>query len=544
MADALCGPANPLQNLQKHSQVDRTLQQDRLVGHRQSPSQVTCSPSKIFDYYHAPTDRIQLQGFRTSDPRAGAIVDADFHAFENAAPGPFQFQQQPAAFHAQAAAGPGPVAGWAADFKRLSLTEQQSQQSHQSQSPIPVPAGQFRAEAPLVRSTTLGGWQNEFVRQRSSPVAQGKQAVRDPGPMVDSFSSSSMMMGNNYSYDYSQQQQQSMYQHSHMAGVGVYGGGSVMGGGLDQQQQQQQHAQMSDVDYEAAFAEVIAHAQEMDQQQQFEDTQTQQPASVDQLGESLQQAESDQTIKIGSDAIQYRDQKADSQKNPEQDRRDADELARTAGLLLNSVQHDTSSKFQNSQFLDLMRRIRDREVEVQNNDLQTVGSNSQSHSQTLHNRQPQQNQTSTAQEDMPSHFQFPDMDAVYAPDVAAHDTDTEQQQHPLHRSPFTTYGFDDDSNAPAMQPQQNQTGDALHPGGKWYPDQQSPRPGAARVEELSMSGAIPSGGDGIIDDGAGLERMVSASEFGHVDGTAGLARRFVPGDAWAGPAAGDAEMGA
>ncbi|KAJ4514877.1 hypothetical protein HRR83_003204 [Exophiala dermatitidis] len=517
MADALCGPANPLQNLQKHSQVDRTLQQDRLVGHRQSPN----------------------QGFRTSDPRAGA-VDADFHAFENAAPSPFQFQhpqpqQQGPVFHPQ-----GPVAGWAADFKRLSLTEPQSH----SQSPIPMPAGQFRAEAPLVRSTTLGGWQNEFVRQRSSPVAQGKQAVRDPGPILDSFggqSASSMMMGGNYNYS-----QQSMYQ-SHMAGVGVYGGTLS-----DQQQQgyavsgasmtmEQQHAQLSDVDYEAAFAEVIAHAQEMDQQQQ-----TQQPASIDQLeSQQLQQPESEQPIKIGSDAIQYRDQKADSQKSPEEDRRDADELARTAGLLLNSVQHDTSSKFQNSQFLDLMRRIRDREIEVQNNDLQTVGG-SHSNSQTLHNTQQQQQThqpyTTQQDQDLTSHFQFPDMDAVYAPDVAAHDTDP-QYQHPLHRSPFTTYGFDDDINI-AMQPQQNQTGDALHPGGKWYPDQQSPRPGAARVEELSMSGAIPSGGDGIIDDGAGLERMVSASEFGHVDETAGLARRFVPGDAWAGAAAGDAEMGA
>ena len=40
MADALCGPSNALQNFQKHTSVDRTLQQDRLVG-RHSPSQVS-----------------------------------------------------------------------------------------------------------------------------------------------------------------------------------------------------------------------------------------------------------------------------------------------------------------------------------------------------------------------------------------------------------------------------------------------------------------------------------------------------------------------
>lgn len=67
-------------------------------------------------------------------------------------------------------------------------------------------------------------------------------------------------------------------------------------------------------------------------------------------------------IRIGSDAIPYREQKT---RTPDQDSRDADELARTAGQLLTSVQHDTSDKFQNSQFLALMRKIRDGEVKVQ-----------------------------------------------------------------------------------------------------------------------------------------------------------------------------------
>lgn len=40
MADALCGPSNALQNFQKHTSVDRTLQQDRLTS-RQSPVQVS-----------------------------------------------------------------------------------------------------------------------------------------------------------------------------------------------------------------------------------------------------------------------------------------------------------------------------------------------------------------------------------------------------------------------------------------------------------------------------------------------------------------------
>ena len=42
-----------------------------------------------------------------------------------------------------------------------------------------------------------------------------------------------------------------------------------------------------------------------------------------------------------------------------------EELARTAGSLLESVSHDTSEKFQSSVFLQLMRRLRDREVTVE-----------------------------------------------------------------------------------------------------------------------------------------------------------------------------------
>jgi hypothetical protein len=42
-----------------------------------------------------------------------------------------------------------------------------------------------------------------------------------------------------------------------------------------------------------------------------------------------------------------------------------EELARTAGHLLESVSHDTSEKFQSSVFLQLMRRLRDKEVTVE-----------------------------------------------------------------------------------------------------------------------------------------------------------------------------------
>lgn len=46
MGDALCGPSNALQNIQKHASVDRTLQQDRLIS-RQSPSQVSTCKNQL-----------------------------------------------------------------------------------------------------------------------------------------------------------------------------------------------------------------------------------------------------------------------------------------------------------------------------------------------------------------------------------------------------------------------------------------------------------------------------------------------------------------
>ena len=48
---------------------------------------------------------------------------------------------------------------------------------------------------------------------------------------------------------------------------------------------------------------------------------------------------------------------------------DGDELARTAGLLVETVQHEENPKFKNSQFLGLMRQLRDREMVVEGNQM-------------------------------------------------------------------------------------------------------------------------------------------------------------------------------
>ena len=48
---------------------------------------------------------------------------------------------------------------------------------------------------------------------------------------------------------------------------------------------------------------------------------------------------------------------------------DADELARTAGMLIDTVQNETNPKFKNSAFMGLMRQLRDGDVIVEGNDM-------------------------------------------------------------------------------------------------------------------------------------------------------------------------------
>ena len=75
---------------------------------------------------------------------------------------------------------------------------------------------------------------------------------------------------------------------------------------------------------------------------------------------------------------------------PEQQRenlysnQDTDELSRTAGELLEKVQHDQSHKFQESKFLALMRQLRDKEVRVEGDKMVDV-SNPPNPPETGHN---------------------------------------------------------------------------------------------------------------------------------------------------------------
>jgi peroxin-5 len=58
-----------------------------------------------------------------------------------------------------------------------------------------------------------------------------------------------------------------------------------------------------------------------------------------------------------------------SEPEPASQPQEADLLARTAGLLVESVEHERNPKFANSQFLGLMKQLRDRKAIVEGNDI-------------------------------------------------------------------------------------------------------------------------------------------------------------------------------
>ena len=413
MADALCGPVNPLASFQKHTQIDRTLQQDRLSGPRHSPA----------------------HGFRTADPRAGQ-ADAEFAAFEAGQPHPFQFEQpfQPPPFHAPQTPS---LSNWAADFQKLHVSEQ------------PLPSHQFRTEAPLLRSG-LGGWQNEFMSQRqngASPVSLGKQPERAVQMNIPTWSAQNSGYLDQPMYQPYQPAPMPFQEQIHEMQPPQYTTGDQM--------------QLSDADFEAAFSEAQREIQEMQMDTPQESLERMAEAEAQKFFADNQLLHSDGTytndhseintdrpglndtsLKIGSDAIDYTEQK---DRTVEQDSRDADDLARTAGQLLTSVQHESNNKFRESRFLDLMRRIRDREVEVKGEDFVESGA-SKFDGKGIDELRPHQ----------PDTFTFPDLNEVYNP------------QHLETMKTEADFHFDTHSASASVPRSQVQE---LHPGGRYYPEQ-------------------------------------------------------------------------
>jgi hypothetical protein len=312
MSDALCGPSNALQNFQKHASVDRTLQQDRLIS-RPSPS----------------------QGFRSKNPNEG-ILDPEFAAFESNSPvgAPLPNLQHEGHFVAPGLRMPMPHAteapNWAADFQNLHISGPSQAINYQ-----PGPSAAPMSDA------SQQGWHGEFLRQQQQQ--QHRPALQENQALGQRFQPS---FAPNYTMNNS---------------LAVYAPGA-------ETVHVSRVEEFDESAFEAAFEQAKADMASQFEESLVETNVTESNANnKDQKEEVPAQQIGHETIRIGSDTISQVDKD-----DPQAAANDADELARTAGHLLNSVSHETNQKFRESNFLALMRRIRDREVQLEGDEFREV----------------------------------------------------------------------------------------------------------------------------------------------------------------------------
>ena len=106
---------------------------------------------------------------------------------------------------------------------------------------------------------------------------------------------------------------------------------------------------------------------------------SQQQANVwDKASETHRELSSDLTRSAANEEMQVENllNQVDNTSPEHQTDSDGDELARTAGQLLDNVKHDQSAKFQQSNFLSLMRQLRDKEVRVHGDKIVDVSNSS------------------------------------------------------------------------------------------------------------------------------------------------------------------------
>ncbi|KAF3000134.1 hypothetical protein E8E13_004858 [Curvularia kusanoi] len=444
MADALCGPSNALQNFQKHTSVDRTLQQDRLVG-RHSPA----------------------QGFRSS-PAPNAAVNSEFDAFQQGRSGPPQSDFQH--FAPQFATPPpqfthAPQApDWASDFQRLNITSQPAptlqqhgggasawHQDFLSQQASVAPAmTQQQQTFGSMSNYSMGGTMGQpymqspaFQPTHFSQISQGKQAIQEPAFDEAAFEQAFAQAQQDAldeaeaEAEAEQKRAQSRAMNPEVMGEldrpsedpllirirktrpAVYSAIQVwseMGLGRTEEA-------VSYLDSMATLeskSELVQDANEarwiIDSLQRIVDKGA--PQEVRIRAEALIAAINQRIMSqypLGSHFPMSQEQiwqeldeagymrtphnevaEHDSKQQEEQPKmNDDDEMAATAGRLLERVADNTSEKFQNSQFLELMRRLRDREVRVEGDKMVEVGDQSSSLSPSATQDEPRPLNTTT-----------------------------------------------------------------------------------------------------------------------------------------------------
>ncbi|KAL9029066.1 MAG: hypothetical protein Q9196_002648 [Gyalolechia fulgens] len=293
-----------------------------------------CGPSNPLQNFqkHATVDRtlerdrlvsrqLPAQGFRTPNPNSG-ILDAEFEAFVAGEP-----VAEPSYYHHEWHSHPLPPTpsfsqqtspDWAVDFQNLHVNETRAS---------PLPSAHFRDTAPLQRGSP-GPWQQDFLERNQTQGFHPQRSRLNQGIIGFPMPTSNFGVSNN----------------KYTSPIAELQAGS----------------RPRDTYNEEAFQKAFdaAHLELQDQQA---NTQHQAPVQESQPTTFSNALEDRIGYRIGSDRIL--DDSLD--RSERSDTQEADELARTAGHLLENVKHDQSAKFQGSNFLSLMRQLRDKEMKVE-----------------------------------------------------------------------------------------------------------------------------------------------------------------------------------
>ncbi|KAI5794469.1 hypothetical protein DFH27DRAFT_566591 [Peziza echinospora] len=312
---SLCGPTNALSSLQKHTTADRSLQQDHL--------RTQAGPSSSF--------------------RSGAAgnVGHEFEQFSN----PARFPQQDVQFlprqqFSPQIQQPAPIPNWAAEFQRMTL----------QQAPI-IPAAFNHPKEPR------GSWHTEFLAQQPHLGYMPQAPQSHFYQQQQHQTSSSGLRTHSPTSMYSSQESYSPQETFYTTSAGAHHEPIISA----------EEKAVTDAAFDRAFEEA--------QRWQFEMTEHDELDAIfnpfnqhDEL-DAIAQSGPIERADVGAEI------EVEAEREAEHD--DQDDLSKTAGQLLDTLSQNQSKKFQESNFLALMRRLRDKEVKVEGGEMVEVGEQAQ-----------------------------------------------------------------------------------------------------------------------------------------------------------------------
>jgi hypothetical protein len=313
---------------------------------RDTMGDALCGPSNALQNFqkNAAVDRTlqqdrlisrqpSAQGFRSQSPRDG-ILDPEFAAFEATHGGPANLPdlQHPAHFGPPTQHG-HPGMNWASDFQNLHISGPAPPQLH---GPAIAPA--------------QAGWQNEFMSQQQHQQLAATQRVQ-------------VQQSANHTFQPAFAPSYPMYNAQMNIPQVPQPAPAVNAAPAEQ---------FDESAFEAAFEQARIDMEELPWELQETETTleteslaTEEPAQLEPV------VQEHEVIRIGADVTFPQEQQQDTLTRDQ----DADDLVQTAANLLDSLRHEQDQKFKQSNFLALMRRIRDREVRVEGDELREVSNN-------------------------------------------------------------------------------------------------------------------------------------------------------------------------